>query len=75
MDSKVRTTWQVFIFIGRGSEGISNSLLVRLVYEDPSFGCCSVDSLSWQIFLNVHTILLTCLSTPLCVNLFEIKKI
>lgn len=75
MDSKVRTTLQVFIFIGHGSKGISDSLLVRLVYPDPSFGCCSVDSLSWQILLNVRTFLLTCLSTPLSVNLFEIKKI
>ena len=75
MDFKVRTTLQVFIFIGHGSKGISNSLLVRLVYQDPSFGCCSVDSLSWQIFLNVHTLLLTCLSTPSCVNVFEIKEV
>ena len=74
MDSKVRTALQVFMFIGHGSKGISNSLLVRLVYQDPSYGCCSVDSLSWQILLNVHTFLLTCLSTPSCVNLFEIKK-
>lgn len=75
MDSKVRTTLQVFIFIDHGSKGISNSLLGRLVYPDPSFGCCIVDSLSWQILLNVHTILLTCLSTPSCVNLCEIKEI
>ena len=74
MDSKVRTTLQVFIFIGHGSKGISDSFLVRLVYPDPSFGCCSVDGLSWQILLNVHTFLLTCLSTPSSVNLFEIKK-
>ena len=71
MDSKVRTTLQVFIFIGHGSKGISDSLLVRLVYQ---ILLLAAAVLSWQILLNVHTFLLTCLSTPSSVNLFEIKK-